>query len=601
MSIKNFTEFNLPKNAYVTFEADTLKELIISRLNENEVFKDQNFEGSNINAFIDVVAYMYHVLLFYLNTTASESNFNTATLYENINKLVSLLNYKPAGNQTSLTTLTLAATPAIAAGSYTLKRFSFINANGIKYTAIRDIAFEKTTNQTETLSIDNNILMQGGIIESPTFVSTGENFEVITLINSLEENGRGVIADNSFSVFVKSSFDSKWYEWTETASLFLEKPTALKYEKRLNENNNYEFKFGNNITGQQLIEGENVKIFYIQSDGIQGEIGARTLDAYRFNLYDSAIFNELSQSIYDGQTNFVTPAQLPYLLPSNYNSSSPIAAAETVDQIRENAPKLFSAQGRLVTADDYSYFIERNFNSIVKTHSILSNEDYTTKFLAYFNNLGVTKANQDCRVLFNQVYFAPSTSFNNVYIFSVPKITPILNDLTPNYLNLSQKQLITNECNSKKDITHSIVHMDPIFKAFSFGLQITGETEGVDLKDNTYLVIKRDINVKINSAAIKSRVQSLFKTYFDNIKLGDTVNLAELSNNILNIEGVKNILTRRVDIGYEVPRINCVIWNPLYKEDDVVFTSQNYRLEPFMYAFFHDIRNLTTRIIIENE
>jgi hypothetical protein len=143
--------------------------------------------------------------------------------------------------------------------------------------------------------------------------------------------------------------------------------------------------------------------------------------------------------------------------------------------------------------------------------------------------------------------------------------------------------------------------MDPIYKAFSFGLQLTGETEGVDLKDSTYLVIKRDVNVKINGAAIKSRVQSLFKTYFDSIKLGDTVNLAELSNNILNIEGVKNILTRRVDIGYEVPRINCVVWNPLYKEDDVFFTSQNYKLETFMYAFFHDIRNLTTRIIIENE
>lgn len=94
-----------------------------------------------------------------------------------------------------------------------------------------------------------------------------------------------------------------------------------------------------------------------------------------------------------------------------------------------------------------------------------------------------------------------------------------------------------------------------------------------------HTLLLRDINVKINSAAIKSRIQSLFKTYFDSIKLGDTVNLAELSNNILNIEGVKNILTRRVDIGYEVPRINCVIWNPLYKEDDVFFTSQTISLK----------------------
>ena len=67
MNTKNFTEYNLPLNVYVTFDATTLKDLIINRLNESEVFKDQVYEGSNINAFIDVVAYMYHVLLFYLN------------------------------------------------------------------------------------------------------------------------------------------------------------------------------------------------------------------------------------------------------------------------------------------------------------------------------------------------------------------------------------------------------------------------------------------------------------------------------------------------------------------------------------------------------
>jgi hypothetical protein len=31
---------------------------------------------------------MYHVLLFYLNTTASESTFTTAELYENIKRIV---------------------------------------------------------------------------------------------------------------------------------------------------------------------------------------------------------------------------------------------------------------------------------------------------------------------------------------------------------------------------------------------------------------------------------------------------------------------------------------------------------------------------------
>lgn len=600
MSIKNFTEFNLPSNAYTTFEADTLKSLIISRLNESEVFRDQNFEGSNINAFIDIVAYMYHVLIFYLNTTASESNFSTVSLYENVNKLVSLLNYKPLGNQTALATVSLSARSNIPTGAYTLQRFSFINANGIKYSSIKDISFEKTTVNDEPLAIDNNLLMQGTVTEGPSYFGTGENFETIILINSVQDNNIGFIADNSFSVFVKSAFDDKWYEWSETSSLYLEQPDSERYEKRLNENGNYEFKFGNNITGKALKLGEEVKIFYVQSDGIQGQIGANVLDQYRFNLYSSSAFSEISQNIYNNQTNLITPAALPFLLPSNVNSSSPISDAETVEQIKQNVPKIFLTQDRLVTNDDYRYFIEKNFNNVVKSIRVLSNDEYASGYLKYFYNIGINKSNDDCRVLMNQVTFAPSTNFNNVFIYTVSKIAPILNEQVPNYLNASQKQLIVNECNTKKDITHSVVPMDPIFKAFNIGLQLNGEQESIALRDNTYLVIKRDINININSAALKERVQNIIKSYFDKVQLGDLVNVSTISNDILNIEGIKSVVTRRIDTGYEVPGISYIVWNPLYEQDDVTFTSQNYKLKNFMFAYFYEISNLTTKIIVEN-
>jgi len=601
MSINNFTEYNLPKDAYVAFDADTIKSLIIARLNENEVFRDQNFEGSNINAFVDIVAYMYHVLIFYLNTTASESNFSTVSLYENINKLVSLLGYKPTGSQTSLTTLTLSATPGLPQAAYTLPRFSFITANGIQYTTTKDIAFEKVTTGTEMLAIDNNLLMQGSIVESPTYTGTGENFETIVLVNSGQANNGGFIADNSFTVFIQSSFDGKWYEWTETSSLYLEQPDSKKYEKRLNENGNYEFKFGNNITGSTVLAGEPIKIFYIQSSGSVGQISAGVLNSNKFNIYNSAAFIDIAQYIYTNQSNLITSSQLPYLLPANYNSSSLVADTETVEQIKQNAPKIFTTQDRLVTGNDYQYFIEKNYNNIVKTVSVLSNDEYASTVLKYFYSIGLNKPNDDCRVLLNQVAFAPSTNFNNVFVYTVPKITPILNERIPNYLNIAQKQLIINECNLKKDITHTVVHMDPVYKAFSFGLQIVGEVESVSLKDSTSLVIKRDVNFKINSSALKSKVQDIFKTHFDSMQLGSIVDLTAISNDILNIEGVKNILTRRTDTGYEAQRINCVVWNPLYDTDDVFFTSQNYKLSKFMYAYFYDISSLTDKIIIENE
>lgn len=78
--MSDLLEYNLPKNAYANFDAVSLKQFIIDRLNENPKFTDQNYEGSNLAAFIDIIAYSYHVLMFYLNQTSSESMFSQTTL-----------------------------------------------------------------------------------------------------------------------------------------------------------------------------------------------------------------------------------------------------------------------------------------------------------------------------------------------------------------------------------------------------------------------------------------------------------------------------------------------------------------------------------------
>lgn len=602
MSINNFTEFSLPKDSYVAFDATTLKRLIISRLNESKVFTDQIYEGSNINAFIDVVAYMYHVLLFYLNTTSSESTFTTAALYENINKLVSNLNYKPLGKQTSLVNISLSGAESLSPGNYIIGRFSSIDANGIPYTTISDISFEKTTNGAEELSVNNNILHQGVIFEHPLYSATGENFETITIVNNPETSvDARFIADNTFTVFVRDTLTSVWQQWRETSSLYLEDSNSFSYEKRLNENGNFELKFGNGINGRKLNETDAVQIYYVISDGNAGVVSANTLRGRYFNPYVSPIFNSISLYLYSTSDVLIAGNLLSRLATNNTNDSTAIAEAETVEQIKQNAPLLFSLQNRLVTSSDYEYFINRSFNNIVKSVKIINNDAYVSNVLGYYYSIGLNKPNEDCRVLFNQVNFSNSTTFNNVFAVMVPKNTTIINGQIPNYVNTAQKQLIINECNAKKDLTHNIVPLDAIYKAMSFGLQISNEQECVDLKDRTVLVIKKDPNVRVSSNVLNGKVVSIITDYFNNIQLGQIIDLTQISNDILNIEGITRIITRRTDTGYEVPRLSMVVWNPLYEEDDVTFTSQNVALQNFMYAYFYDINNISTKIIIENE
>ena len=91
MATQEFDDFNIPIDGYAAFDALSLKNLIIARLNANNIFTDQNYEGSNLSSIIDIIGYAYHVLLFYLNRTASESTFTTAQLTKTLTRLLTLL------------------------------------------------------------------------------------------------------------------------------------------------------------------------------------------------------------------------------------------------------------------------------------------------------------------------------------------------------------------------------------------------------------------------------------------------------------------------------------------------------------------------------
>jgi hypothetical protein len=605
MSLQDFTDYNLPKNAYLTFDANTLKGLIIDRLNENEIFTDQNFEGSNFSAFIDVVAYMYHVLLFQLNTTSNESTFSTATIYENMNKLVSNIGYNPLGDQTSLANISLSAAN-LTSNVYTIPRFSSIAANGTTYVSIDDITFNKVLNNTQEIVIPSNNTLYQGVITEASFNAAGEPYENIILVDTFTSkqfkqstsNVRNskFISDNTFNVFVQDNTTGSWSEYKETASLFLESASAKKYEKRLNGKGNYEFKFGNNLNGKQLQANDSVLIYYVTSDNEAGLIGPNSFTGSTFTLFGTANFNSVKQVLYPSNQTLILPSQLGNITVNNRFASSPTKLAETVADIRINAPKVFASQNRLVSKNDYESQINRNFNNITRNVKVLSNQDYTSKVLAYYNDIGLANGNDNSRVLYSQVLFSTSTSFNNVYVYTVPENNPTLNGLVPNYLNQSQKQLIAEFCDNKKDITQNVVISDPIFKAFAFGASNVNDDSVDDIVNNSILRITVDKNQSLNDSAVKSAIFNIINNYFNRVELGDIINISNITTDILNIPGVTSLHTVNGDA--EVPNLNFIIWNPDYKTEDNVIQSLNYQLEDFQFAYFYNPQNITNKIAI---
>lgn len=605
MSTSTLTEFNLPRNAYAAFDAVSLKQLLTNRIKSSGLFPDIDYEGSNINGLVDVIAYSYHVLLFYLNQTASDSMFSQAELFENMNKIVSLIGYKPTGNCTSSLNVSVSAEASLASGySYTIPRFSNIMLGNVPYSINSDINFQKTTSVEEAIKSigENNLLYQGIFREYPIYVGIGENFEQFTVnIDYSGDVSYKMVDYNNLYVFVRDANTEKWSEWKEVNTLYIANSISKVFEKRLNEYGHYEIKFGNDINGKRLNRGDYVAIYYLESDGRRGIVGTNASKSGKMVLFNTVLFSEIFTDIKNETSNYISANDILKLKFDNQYESVPPTFIESVENIRKNAPLTFSAQNRAVTTSDYESFVDKNFSNIIQSVKAVSNKDYTSQYLAYFYDLGLERPNLDDKLLFNQVSFNDACDFNNVYLFCVPRLGAIVNETTPVDLFFSQKQSVINKLNTVKMVNQNIVVSDPIYIAFDIGLPSLSETTlTTDIRNETKIRITRDPNQIISKEQIKSSVLSYITDFFSqsNNELGQFVDLSQLSFDILNLTGVKTLETvRSVESGeYKVPKLNFIYWNPLYKSSPVTSLGQNITLKFFEFPFFYEISNLINKI-----
>ncbi len=603
------TDFTLPKDAYATFDALTLKSLIKQRLREGNTFTDQDFEGSNLSAIIDIIALSYHLSLFYLNQTSSESLFNESTVFENINRITKLIGYKPTGYKTAVLPFQAEASSRLPVNVYTIKRYSYFAVDGTDYSFISDASFSKTTGADEQLTAlsENTLLYQGKYIEHPVISAIGEEFETVTLLVRDNINQTPVnIETDSINVYVKSVNTGKYNEFTEINSLFNTNNTDYVFEKRLNENGFYEIKFGNGVNGARLNPADEIFIYYLKSDGIAGKVSAGKLDGTNLNTFTTTQFEAISPDIYESNILILTPNLASAIAFTNSVGSTSPNDIETVDQIKENAPRTFFAQNRIVTNDDFQAFIEKRYSNIISSTVLVSNESFVDNVIKYYYDLGLDRPNQDSRFLFNQVKFSTTNQANQVYAFMVPKIKITDSDNNLSYLTQAQKSEVINTAQSQKIINSEIQPMDPVYVGVTVGLQDIFNTKpSVDDIEYTDLVIQRKQNNRISASRIIEEANNVFEEAFDpaNLELGGIINITAITTKILGIEGVSGLRTvkRSADTGEEVrsvPFLNIYNFNAAYADVDIVSTGSNVALPYFKFPFLYN-SELKSRIKVE--
>lgn len=597
MATDTTNNFDIPKGGYVAFDAMSLRQLIINRLNEQKIFTDQNFLGSNLAAIIDIISYSYNTLIYYLNKTSSEAMFTEAQLYENVNRIVKLIDYSPIGYQTSTLNFSCSA-DVLPQGLYTIPRYSYVLTNDIPFSFNEDITFIKTLNGPESLSelAEQKTLFQGIYQQYPIYTAAGDENEIVLL--DPEDN----LTDHfNIDVYVKPKLTGKWEQYAKTANLFLETGTDKKYEIRLNGNKRYEIKFGNGINGAKLETGDVVAVYYLKSQGDQGVVGPNALNENsRLVRFDTIQFNEILTNLFGGNINFLNSNDVSNLSFENFNSSTQPKEAETIDEIKQAAPALYKSQYRLVTTKDFEVFVKSNFSNLISDVKCVNNWSYVSEYLKYFYDIGITNPNLTERALFNQVNYADSCNFNNVYLFIVPRsVSQNLDYLTP-----AQKELITSSFQNVKLATIEPTFIDPVYKAVSLGIsQTTTSFDPTIDEELCRLEITKSSSSRRNNQSIIEDVVNVISDFFNRTRLefGKTIDIRLLTQQVLGIEGVQNIFTTRTDDPtVRTEGLSFFIWNPIYPDNDKKVSINNVPLKYFEYPFFNNINLLPSKIVVSS-
>ena len=335
-----------------SLDFDTLKQNLKSFLSTQSVFKDYDFNGSNINVLLDVMSYNTYLNAFYLNMVASEMFLDSSQKYDSVISHAKELNYVPRSARSSVAEITLTLT-ADSSGQIQIPkgtRFSGTNSNGIFTFTTDELSSYISVSNTYTVSnlmiyegkyfTDSYIVNYG--IESQKFLLTNKNVDTSSIEVTVYENNGA----NS-AVFAKSD------------TLYGLNQSSNVYFLQAAQNNLYEIAFGDGLFGRVPLNGATVSINYRVSSGINSD-------------------GITSFTLVDDLSNSNPKTIVPQSIVVNANSAGG-ANQESIDSIKFSAPRYFATQQRAVASDDYASLVLANFGGVVSDVNVYGGETVEPK------------------------------------------------------------------------------------------------------------------------------------------------------------------------------------------------------------------------------
>lgn len=323
-----------------TLDFETIKTNLKAHLKSQAIFKDFDFEGSNIAVLIELLAYNTSLQSFYMNMLASESFLDSAQLRSSVISHAKELNYRPRSARSAKATIQLNVeqnnnnTLTIPKGTtftatYNFQTYTF-STDEVKvyYT---DLNANTETYQFQTDDID----IYEGFYVTETYVMDYSNESLrFTLSNPLVDTDSLVVAsieDNGATIINYTLADSLLGLTAESRNYFLQ---AAEQEK-------YEVLFGDDILGRRPPDGAIVTVQYRIATG---------------SVPNGASLFAPDIDLTTDNSGRVTVTTISKAIGGD--------EAESISSIKFNAPRHFQTQQRAITTGDYETILRQQFPEI---------------------------------------------------------------------------------------------------------------------------------------------------------------------------------------------------------------------------------------------
>lgn len=319
-------------NIQVTdLDFNTIKRNLITYLQGQETFKDYNFEGSGLNTLLDVLAYNTQYNSYYLNMVANEMFLDSATQRSSVISQAKVLNYTPKSAIAPTATVDVVFT-GVTDSSLTLPVYSSFLSS-----AIDGVNYNFVNTDSHTVNVANNTATFTGVeIKQGTQITYSYTVDSATNPSYTYQIPDTTVDLTTLKVLVQESISNSSYNIYNLATNYLTLDSKSKvYFIQESLNDNYEIYFGDGILGKKLSDGNIINITYLSTEGSAGAA------ANTFVLMDSVAGYSPSAVI-------------------SVTSASQGNDKESIDSIKFQAPKSFSAQGRAVSKNDYITAIQQN-------------------------------------------------------------------------------------------------------------------------------------------------------------------------------------------------------------------------------------------------